>query len=131
MDFTSVVNAGRRAGLVRLGNTTQRQFLRNLGLDRFRRRLAATPLPPGPAQANHAGLSALARPGGLGDFQVLAQGKNVGRPKLWGLEPSPSVGELADAMPLPLLTRRHLSLPNAWPAAEQEFELDLQRLWPG
>ena len=66
------------------------------------------------AEANRAGLLALTRPGGLGDFKVLVQGKNVGQPKLWGFEPSPSVGELIETLPLPLLTDRHISLPDAW-----------------
>ena len=35
VDFTSLVNAGRRAGLEPLGYTTQRQFLQSLGLDVF------------------------------------------------------------------------------------------------
>ena len=123
VDFTSVVNAGRRAGLAPLGYTTQRQFLRNLGLDRFRRRLASRSDSAPPelvagrqAEANRAGLLALTRPGGLGDFKVLVQGKNVGQPKLWGVEPSPSVGELIDSLPVPLLTDRHISLPKGWPA---------------
>ena len=122
VDFTSVVNAGRRAGLMPLGYTTQRQFLHNLGFNIFRRRLNQLDASAHPefvarrqAEANRAGLLSLARPGGLGDFKVLAQGKNVGQPKLWGVEPSPSVGELIETLPLPLLTDRHISLPNAWP----------------
>ena len=122
VDFTSAVNAGRRAGLAPLGYTTQQRFLRNLGLDHFRRRLASRSASAPPelvagrqAEANRAGLLALTRPGGLGDFKVLVQGKNVGQPKLWGFEPSPSVGELIETLPVPLLTGRHISLPNAWP----------------
>ena len=118
VDFSSVVNAGRRAGLTPLGFTSQGQFLRNLGLERFQRRLAAMPLSPETAAANRAGLTALARPGGLGDFQVLAQVKNVGHPKLWGFEPSSAGAELAESLPVPLLTDRHISLPTGWPAAE-------------
>ena len=118
VDFSSVVNAGSRAGLTPLGFTSQGQFLRNLGLDRFRRRLAAMPLSPETAAANRAGLTALARPGGLGDFQVLAQGKNVGHSKLWGFEPSPDRAELTESLPVPLLTDRHISLPTGWPAVE-------------
>lgn len=115
VDFSSVANAGRRVDLLPLGFTTQRQFLHNLGLDRFRRRLAGASLPQRQAEANRAGLLALARSGGLGDFKVLAQGKNVGRSALWGFEPGPAT-ELAGSLPVPLLTDRHLSLPSGWPA---------------
>ena len=156
VDFTAVVNAGRRVGLTPLGFTTQGRFLRNLGLDRYRRRLAAVPFSRGLAEANRAGLAALARSGGLGDFRALVQGKNVGngnvgngnvgnsveinsgigpgRPTLWGFGQAPAAQalELAETLPVPLLTDRHIALPDAWPrAAEQEFEFDPERLWPG
>ncbi len=115
VDFSSVVNAGRRVGLLPLAFTTQRQFLHNLGLDRFRRRLAGASLPQRQAGANRAGLLALVRSGGLGDFKVLAQGINVGQPALWGFEPAPAADELAGSLPAPWLTDRHLSLPSGWP----------------
>ena len=87
VDFTSVVDAGLRAGLEVLGFNTQGQFLSSLGLHHFRRRLASLGLPDSIVQANRTGMLDLARHGGLGDFKVLAQGKDVGRPVLWGFEP--------------------------------------------
>ena len=135
VDFTSVVEAGRRAGLEPLGYTTQGRFLRNLGLDRLRRRLAACPLPAGQGAANRAGLAALSRPDGLGDFKVLVQGKNLPPasgepPQFWGLSPSPETRQLVESLPLPLLTPNHISLPQGWPhSGEQEFELT--DLWEG
>ena len=122
VDFTAAANTGLRAGLTHLGYTSQRQFLRNLGLDPLRRRVTATPLPMRAGITNRSGLAALARPNGLGDFKVLAQGKGVGQPTLWGLEPGPPP-ELVNALPLPLLTAPHIDLAAGWPAAEQEFEL--------
>ena len=92
VDFTSAVNAGRRAGLTPLGYTTQQRFLRNLGLDHFRRRLASRSASAPPelvagrqAEANRAGLLALTRPGGLGDFKVLVQGQERGPAKVVGV----------------------------------------------
>lgn len=85
VDFTSVVNAGRRAGLEYLGIRNQGQFLSSLGLDQFRRRLASLGLPDSIVQANRAGMLDLARPGGLGDFKVLAQGKGVGAAAVVGV----------------------------------------------
>ena len=130
VDFTSVVNAGRRTGLETLGYTTQAQFLRNLGFDGLRRRINSTPLPVDQAVANRAGLLALTRPDGLGDFKVLVQAKGVltndeGLPELWGFTPGSQSQNLVREISLPLLSTRHISLPQGWPQpAVQEFVLD-------
>ena len=135
VDFTSVVNAGRQVGLEVLGFSTQGQFLSSLGLDHFRRRLASLGLPNSVVQANRAGMLDLVRPGGLGDFKVLAQGKGVGQPALWGFEPpgeaAPGLVEgtagLDSELPVPLLTEQHLSvLAGRYPHAAAEF----QGRWP-
>ena len=129
VDFTALVNAGRRAGLESLGYTTQARFLRNLDLDRLRRRVTSSPLPVGEGVANRSGLLALARPDGLGDFKVLVQGRNLSLgsdnpSQLWGLSPSPEVRPLVTDLPLPLLSPDHISLPAAWPHPPvQEFEV--------
>ena len=131
VDFTSVVEAGRRKGLEVLGVSTQGRFLSSLGLDHFRRRLASLGLPDSVVRSNRAGLLDLVRPGGLGDFKVLAQGKGVGQPALWGFglaaEPAPGIAkgaaELAGQVPVPLLTEQHLSvLAGRYPHAAAEFE---------
>ena len=129
VDFTSVIEAGRLYGLELLGLTTQARFLHNLDLPRLRRRVTSTPMPVEQAVANRAGLVALGRPGGLGDFKVLVQGKNLpSHPgeglNLWGLAPSPEVRGLVESLPLPLLSAGHISLPQGWPqSANQEFEI--------
>ena len=131
VDFTSVVRAGRMAGLEDLGLSTQGQFLSSLGLNQFRRRLASLGLPDSVVQANRAGMLDLARPGGLGDFKVLAQGKRVEQPVLWGFESgaNPATGlvkgglELAGQLPVPVLTEQHLSvLAGRYPHAAAQFE---------
>lgn len=125
VDFTAVAQAGRRAGLTPLNFAPQGQFLRNLGLNSFRRRLEALPLSRRDLAANRAGLAALDNPGGMGAFKVLAQGKGVGAPDLWGFAPAAAAAELAASLPVPLLTDRHFDLPSGWPAAgEGEFELE-------
>ena len=130
VDFTSVVNAGRRADLETLGYTTQARFLRSLGFDRLRRRVTSTPMPVDQAVANRAGLLALTRTDGLGDFKVLLQGKGLPASaaelqEIWGFAPGPEAPALARELPLPLLSPRHISLPQGWPQpAVQEFVLD-------
>ena len=123
VDFTSVIEAGRRNGLEPIGLATQGRFLRNLGLSRMQQRLAGLNLPQYAAQANRAGMLDLARPGGLGDFKVLVQAKGVGRADLWGFNPSIEASDLADRVPVPLLTRQHLSLlQGRYPAPERQWE---------
>jgi SAM-dependent MidA family methyltransferase len=127
VDFTSVVQAGRRAGMEPLGFTLQRRFLSNLGLGLLQRRLSSLGLDQRAVQANRAGMVDLARPGGLGDFRVLAQGKGVGQAALWGFQPGPETEALAENLPVPLLTSQHFSLlEGRYPGAEIEFE----GLWP-
>jgi hypothetical protein len=112
-----------------LGITAQARFLNNLGLDRFRSRLPSLGLPPGTLQANRAGLTDLVRPGGLGGFKVMVQGRNVGRPELWGWQPAAEPMDLVEKLDLPLLSPRHLSqLEGRYPPGE--FELDPGDLWP-
>lgn len=129
VDFTAVVNSGRRAGLTPLGLVSQGQLLRNLGFDQFRRRLADLPLSRADLAANRAGLMALVNPEGLGDFKALAQGKGVGQPDLWGFVPSPAAA-LTAGLPFPELTERHIALPRGW-AMGGEGEVDWEGLWQG
>lgn len=127
VDFSSVVQAGRRVGLEPLGIVSQRQFLQNLGLDRMVQRLGASDLTQRTSQTNRAGMVDLARPGGLGDFKVLVQGKGVGQPELWGLSPSLEAAALVDELAVPLLTSQHLQwLEGRYPTPDFEFE----GLWP-
>ena len=132
VDFTSVIDAGRRLGLDSLGMDTQGRFLRRLGLTSMQQRLAALDLPQYAAQANRAGMLDLARPGGLGDFKVLCQGKGVGAPDLWGFSDSDVAAKLAEQLPVPLLTPSHLSLLEGRYAAPQpqwqEYQPDLDGL---
>ena len=123
VDFTSVIDAGHRNGLESLGMVTQGRFLRHLGLSRLQQRLGRLNLPQYTAQANRAGMLDLVRPGGLGDFKVLAQAKGVGRPDLWGLEATAGAAALVDQIPVPLLTPQHLSLlEGRYPAFEHPLE---------
>lgn len=127
VDFTSMASAGRRAGLPVIGLARQRDFLNCLGLRSFQERLTSLRLSPRVLEANRAGVLDLVRPGGLGDFVVLAQGKNLGQPELWGFGPSPEALALAEELPVPLLTPDHLSLiEGKYPLAESDFEA----LWP-
>ena len=128
VDFTTLARAGAQAGLDLLGYTTQATLLHNLGLARLAQRLTAGS--PRQAQASRAGMRELAKPGGLGDFKVLAQGKNTGKPELWGFHASGKATDLTERMPTPLPTAEHLDLlTGRFPPAESEFEMAWDTLW--
>ena len=113
VDFSSVIELGRRHGLVPLGYASQGDFLSNLGLARFRRRLSSLGLSQREFVANNSGMLDLARSGGLGDFKVLAQGKNAGHPALWGFDATGEAWAIAEQLPVPLLSDRHLRVTEA------------------
>lgn len=128
VDFTAAMQAAERAGLDGLGYVTQRDFLRNLGLEEWLRR------PPQAArrreaEANRRAMNELLHPGGLGDFKALALGKDVGRPALWGFQPDAESAALVARLPPPALTGGHLALtPGLFP--QTYFEIEQDALWP-
>ena len=73
VDFTTLARAGAQAGLDFLGYANQAAFLHNLGLGQLERRPPTSP--PRQAQASRVGMRELAKPGGLGDFKVMAQAR--------------------------------------------------------
>ena len=130
VDFTSLARAGEQAGLDFLGYASQAVFLHNLGLGQLERRPPAGS--PRQAQTSRAGMRELARPGGLGDFKVMAQGKNAGKAELWGFSQSSEARDVAAQLPPPTPTPEHLDLlTGRCPAAEVEFEMSWDALWHG
>jgi SAM-dependent MidA family methyltransferase len=127
VDFTSAVNAGRGVGLEPLGCTTQRDFLYQLNLAHFLEHAGSHNGGQREIQAGRAAMLELVKPGGLGDFKVLAQGKNVGQPNLWGFKSAPEAQELVARFPAPTQTPSHLNLAQGrYPSLEMEFE----PFWP-
>ena len=110
VDFTSLALQGQKHGLEEVGYVTQGQFLRALGLNRLTPRLRAEGLNQGEVEANSMGMLDLARQGGMGDFKVLVQGKKVGAPSLWGIDPTEEAASLLDSLPLPLRSQSHIPL---------------------
>ena len=110
VDFSTLMGVGRACGLEPLGFATQRKFLHNLGMGRFMTRLHTAGLGQRELEANRMGLLEIVRRGGMGEFMVLAQGKGVGTPALWGFEKSPEVEAMVNGGPLPLLTPLHMPL---------------------
>ncbi len=123
VDFTSLMDTGKRIGMDTLGFATQRAFLNNLGLGRFMADLRTSGLKQQEMEANRMGMLDISRPGGMGDFKVLAQGKGVGSPSVWGFQPSPDIEHTLKDLPAPLLTPHHMSLlQGRYPHLDVEWE---------
>ena len=121
---------GRKFGLQTLGYSTQKEFLHNLGIQRWQRGLTSLGLPQSQTEANRAGMVDLLRPGGLGDFKVLAQAKGISNTALWGFqsgERGHELDALLDSLPPPLMTPEHLNL-NQGLNTGGEFQLE--GFWP-
>ena len=129
IDFTTLARAGRQAGMELLGYATQADFLHNLGLSRMMRgQSVATPRQ---SQASRTGMRELVKPGGLGDFKVMAFSKGVAQSELWGFRRSDEAAAITAGMPTPPMTPEHIDLLSGhYPAAEVEFEMAWDELWP-
>ena len=104
VDFTQVVEEGRRVGLRPLGIRSQARFLHEMGLRGLLERMRREPMEESRRMANLAAMRDLAKPDGLGGFKVLLQAK--GDVAAERLDDVPSSEEL----PLPLLTEEHAKL---------------------
>ena len=121
VDFTAVAVLGERHGLSSEPPLTQAEFLGNLGLGAFQRRLAGAGLGQSKRDANRMAMLDLARPGGMGDFKVLLQGKGVDTAALTGVHGASDFWtERLAGLPLPLLDETHISVMGArYPHAAQ------------
>ena len=73
----------------------------------------------------------LIKRGGLGDFRVLAQGKNMGNPRLWGFHKSEGPAAILREVPELAPTPEHINLSaGRFPAMEAEFDVSWDALWP-
>ena len=129
VDFTTVAGAAKEAGLAVLGYASQAEFLHNLAIDRLTDSLASTR--PRQSQSGRLALRELVKPQGLGAFRVMALGKNVGRPDLWGFHASDEPAKLVGKMPVPEPTNEHIDLlAGRYPWRQSEFEVPWDTLWP-
>ena len=102
VEFTSVRNAARRAGLRDVGATTQAEFLRNLGFDAYREVVAAlTDVRPVVKAANVQAMDTLVDPEGMGGFKVVAFSKGLPDAKLTGFDGGPPPEEVIAVLASP------------------------------
>ena len=128
VDVTTLARAGARSGLRFLDYANQAAFLRNLGLARLAQRPPVGP--PRLAQSSLVGMRELAKPDGLGDFKVMAHGKKVESPELWGFHLLGSSLDLLERLPPIVPTAEHLDLlTGRYPQQDIEIEVPWERLW--
>ncbi|MFH1141692.1 MAG: SAM-dependent methyltransferase [Chloroflexota bacterium] len=114
VDFTAVASLGARYCLASRPLQTQAVFLNNLGLRAFQRRLANSGLGQRQRDANRMAMLELARAGGMGDFKVVVQSKNVAASATTCVQgASAEWKDRLERLPLPLLDDQHLSLMEA------------------
>ncbi len=78
VDFTSLMQLGRRCGLATVGYALQRQFLANLGFALFLDALQTQGLSDARMELSRMAMMTLVDPDEYGDFKVLAQAKGMG-----------------------------------------------------
>ena len=105
VDFTHVVEEGRRAGLRPLNLTSQAGFLDEMGLRGLLERVRREPMPESRRMANVMAMRELVNPDGLGGFKVLLQAKGD-----VAVERLEEAGLVSGDLPLPLLTEEHARL---------------------
>ena len=132
VDFTSLARAGEERGLTVSAFTTQREFLLNLGLGGLVESLAGMGLSQRERDSNRMGMLELAKPGGMGDFRVMAQTKGLEEGvELLGFSPDgvmrKGTPDASGLPPAPLLSSQHLDLmAGRYPHLAWEWE----GMWP-
>ena len=127
VDFTAVASLGQRYGLEPYPLQSQANFLNNLGLPLFMERLHSQGMGQRERDANRMAMLDLARPGGMGDFKVLAQRKGTACHRLSGVHGASEEWEKrVRGLPLPRLSGQHVDLLAArYPHASEDWE----QLW--
>ena len=128
VDFTTVATKARNVGLDVLGYASQAEFLHNLGMGRLLGRLAGG---PGRHQSSRMAMRELVKPEGLGAFRVMALGKSVGHPELWGFHQTAEAVDMVEQLPLPVPTPEHVDLLSGrYPWHDVELDVSWETLWP-
>lgn len=125
VDFTSVINAGKRCGFQEDGYSSQTNFLSKLGINDFLRQLESLPIGNRDIVANGMGIGELIKGDGLGKFKVLALNKGVPAGQLAGFRADVEKTDMPPIKHVPLLTHRHTSLMQG----KYHQEMDAEELW--
>lgn len=105
VDFSTIIDEGRAAGLEPAGLMTQADYLDRLGLRVWTDRLRDCGLPAREVRRNAMAMRDLANPGGLGGFKVLIQETGTGVRDGESQFPRP---DYVEGLPFPLLPADHV-----------------------
>ena len=117
VDFTTVIEEGRDAGLKPLYLMTQAEYLDRLGLKIWAAKLRERDMSPRDVRANAMAMRDLVEPEGFGGFKALIQEKGT---RLGDVEGLFQAHEYVERLPMPLLQSDHVPLyegtypSNAW-----------------
>ncbi len=132
VDFTSLMRSGVDRGFNNVGFTTQKEFLRNLGFQKYFEALRRINMRQAERYNNQFGMLELVKEGHMGDFKVLIQSKGIPQDiKLIGFEESGKKGKNltynANDLDIPLISEDHLSvISGRYP----HLTVDFEELWP-
>ena len=110
VDFTAYSREMQRAGFSKIGTTKQDKFLTRLGLRTMIRGLRTRRLSQAALNANRMSMLELIRPGGLGEFVVVAHSKGIETNQLQGFDDNACVPP-DFKLPVPILNNSHAALP--------------------
>lgn len=132
VDFSTLVRLGEEQGLTTVGLTSQASFLARLGLSSLLAGLQGRPMSQRERDANRMPMLELVRPGGMGDFKVLAQARGLdGWERLTGFAQEGGDGGVSnhpESLPeVPLLSQGHLDLMGG---RYPHLSWDWEQLWP-
>ena len=128
VDYSALMASGEERGLNTIGYTTQRSFLHNLGFQQMLDSLYRMGLDQRRMDANRMAMLDLVKPGEMGDFRALAQGKGLPSDlQLTGFAAGGEAVAKGSFPPVPLLSDDHMELmaaryPHLW--------LPFEHLWP-
>ena len=121
VDFTTVIEEGREAGLEPICLMSQAEYLGKLGLNIWAATLRDRDMSPRDVRANAMAMRELVDPDGLGGFKVLIQERGTGLDDVERLFPSP---EYVSRLPMPLLRSDHVPLfEGTYPTQTWELEV--------
>ena len=124
VDFTTVIEEGRAAGLEPLCLIPQAEYLDRLGLNVWASSLRERDMSPRDLRANVMAMRDLVDPDGLGGFKVLIQGKRIPLGDVGALFPPP---QYVEQLPTPLLRTDHVPLyEGTYPTQTGELEATLK-----
>jgi SAM-dependent MidA family methyltransferase len=123
VNFTGLINTAKENNLESSDMITQREFLYNLGFEKFISGLGNLPLTQSEIHSNRMGMLNLVDPNGLGNFKTLIHSKNIDISNINVLKTNTELNNIVEKYPIPLLKDYHIDLFQAkYPYQNQNWD---------